>query len=97
MSGNIVIYAPFDVDLKRLEEIKRVVESEARSLDLRVKGPFLRSDNRICVFYEDEKARCYVYIDDYEEPLNIEKMALTIRLMSTITMMESGKIKVEVE
>lgn len=95
--GNIVIYAPFNADLERLREIKKVVEIEGRGLDLKVKGPFLRNDNRICVFYEDERAKCYVYIDDYEEPLNIEKMALTIRMMTTIMMMEVGKIAVEVE
>ncbi|NIM44599.1 MAG: hypothetical protein GTN80_02670, partial [Nitrososphaeria archaeon] len=50
-----------------------------------------------CVFYEDERVKCYVYIDDYEEPLNIEKMALTIRMMTTIMMMEVGKIAIEVE
>ncbi len=95
--GNIVIYAPFNADLERLREIKKVAETEGRGLDLKVKGPFLRNDNRICVFYEDERVKCYVYIDDYEEPLNIEKMALTIRMMTTIMMMEVGKIAIEVE
>ncbi len=95
--GNIVIYAPFNADLERLREIKKVAEIEGRGLDLKVKGPFLRNDNRICVFYEDERVKCYVYIDDYEEPLNIEKMALTIRMMTTIMMMEVGKIAIEVE
>ena len=69
---------------------------EAKELGLDVKGPFVRNDNRICVFYEDENAKCYVFIDDQKEPLNIEKVALTIRLMATITMMETGKIKVPI-
>ena len=96
MQGKIVIYAPFNVDAERLSNVKGLVEKEAIELGLEVKGPFLRNDNRICVFYEDDKSKCYVYIDDYEKPLNLEKMALTIKLMATITMMETGKIKVVV-
>ena len=94
MKGAITIYAPYDVDIRRLNEIKGVVEKEAKELGLRVMGPYARNDNRICVFYEDEASKCYIYVDDYEEPLNIEKMALTIRLMATITMAEMGKVKI---
>ena len=94
MTGSIVIYAPFNVELERLNEVKRIVEEEARGLGLEVSGPYARNDNRICVFYEDDFSKCYIYVDDYDEPLNIEKTALTIRLMATITMAETQKLKI---
>ncbi len=91
----VAIYAPFNADAERLAEIKRVVDREAQDLSLKVTGPFAREDNRICVFYEDEDTKCYVFVDNYDEPLNIEKAALTIRLMATISMAETRKLDVE--
>ncbi len=91
----IAIYAPFDANVERLATIKRMVQREAQDLGLKVTGPFVREDSRICVFYEDDETKCFIYVDDYDEPLNIEKAALTIRLMATISMAETMKLDVE--
>jgi len=94
MSGRISVYAPFDCDPVRLRQMVEIVRSEAGELGLDLVGPFGRDDNRICVFYEDSEAKCYVYVDNYEKPLNMEKAALTIRVMVAMTRMRKQAIRV---
>lgn len=86
MAGKIVIYAPHRSDNERLQKIKRLFNILSRDLDIPVKGPIYRDDNRICVYYEDDDIKLYIYIDDPCREVNFEKAEMTIKLMTAMAM-----------
>ncbi len=91
MNSGITIYSPHDVDNKRLNQIVEVVSDEANKLGLKVSGPHKKDDNRICVFYEDKLSKCFIYVDDINEPLDLEQMSMTIRLMAYMTLSKTSQ------
>ena len=86
MNSGITIYSPHNVDHNRLNQIVKVVSDEAKKLGLKISGPHKKDDNRICVFYDDKLSKCFIYVDDINEPLDVEQMSMTIRLMAYMTL-----------
>lgn len=96
MIGEIVLYSPYNVDGDRLDRLEKTVKRVAGELGIPFRGPIYRDDNRVCVYYEDNDVKVYIYVDDPERDVNYDKVEMTIRVMSSIALKKHllSKIKV---
>jgi hypothetical protein len=95
MRGIISIHAPKDVNEERLFRLVKLLEKEAKILNFDLKGPYYTDEDRVIVYYEDSEIKTFIYIDNYNDDLDPEKIRSTIRVLSLIAMQKEEEIYIE--
>ncbi len=91
----LVLYTPEHIDGEKLFRLVKALKKEADLLRLDFSGPFFRNDDRLVVYYEDDEIRTFIYIDDLESELDIEKIRATIKVLALIAMDKEEEIYIE--
>ena len=95
MKSVISVYAPKDIDPEKLFNLTQILRREAETLNLEFKGPYESEDERVMVYYEDDEVRTFIYIDDYKNELDPERIRVTIRVLSLIAMHKEEEIIID--
>jgi hypothetical protein len=95
MKGVISVYVPEKMAPEKVYELMKILRKEAKLLDLNLKGPYYTDEKRTVVYYEDNEIRTFIYVENYGEKLDPEKIRTTIRVVSLIAMQKEEEIYVE--
>ena len=95
MKGIISVYIPMKMSPEKTYKLMKILRREAKLLDLNLKGPFYTEEKRMVVYYEDSEIKTFIYVENYGEKLDPEKIRTTIRVLSLIAMQKEEEIYVE--
>lgn len=95
MSGIISVYAPKEIDPEKLFNLTRILKEEAEALNLEFRGPYQGEDDKVIVYYEDDDIRTFIYVSDYENELDPERIRVTVRVLSLIAMHKEEEILID--
>jgi hypothetical protein len=95
MKGIISVYFPEKTEPETVYRLMKILQKEAKILDLKLRGPYYTDERRTVVYYEDPEIKTFIYVENYKEKLDPEKIRSTIRVLSLIAMQKEEEIYIE--